>query len=123
MTAISAPTVDMLPNMRNVERELGRRRCRQHRTTQAARTRPFTWSEIEAKFDKLAAGNATEKSRQKIKNAVRSLENIQVSDLMKVAWGVAGPHCDLAGRRPVSTGEQGMATFRYGGITPLDEPA
>jgi 2-methylcitrate dehydratase len=46
--------------------------------------RPFTWSEIEAKFDKLAAGNATEKSRQKIKNAVRSLENIQVSDLMKV---------------------------------------
>jgi 2-methylcitrate dehydratase len=38
--------------------------------------RPFTWSEIEAKFDKLAAGNATEKSRQKIKNAVRSFEDI-----------------------------------------------
>jgi len=31
----------------------------------------------------MAAGNATEKSRQKIKDAVRSLENIQVSDLMK----------------------------------------
>jgi len=49
-----------------------------------ASNRPFTWAEIEAKFDKLAAGHATEKSRQEIKNAVRSLENIQVSDLMKV---------------------------------------
>jgi 2-methylcitrate dehydratase PrpD len=49
-----------------------------------ASNRPFTWAEIEAKFDKLAAGHATEKSRQRIKDAVRSLENIQVSDLMKV---------------------------------------
>jgi 2-methylcitrate dehydratase len=49
-----------------------------------APTRPFTWEEIEAKFDKLAGSHATEKSRQEIKNAVRSLENIQVSDLMKV---------------------------------------
>ena len=49
-----------------------------------APARPFTWEQIEAKFDKLAAGNATEESRQKIKNAVRSLENIQVSDLMKI---------------------------------------
>ena len=49
-----------------------------------APTRPFTWKEIDAKFDKLAAGHATEKSREKIKNAVRSLEDIQVSDLMEV---------------------------------------
>jgi hypothetical protein len=49
-----------------------------------AATRPFTWKEIEAKFDKLAADHATEKSREEIKNAVRSLEDIQVSDLMKV---------------------------------------
>jgi 2-methylcitrate dehydratase len=49
-----------------------------------APTRPFTWKEIEVKFDKLAAGHATEKSREKIKNAVRSLEVIQVSDLMEV---------------------------------------
>ncbi|MGA7317761.1 MAG: MmgE/PrpD family protein [Silvibacterium sp.] len=49
-----------------------------------ASNRPFTWDEIEAKFDRLTAGHATEKSRQKIKDAVRSLENIQVSDLMKV---------------------------------------
>jgi 2-methylcitrate dehydratase len=46
--------------------------------------RPFSWNEIDAKFDKLAAGHATEKSREKIKNAVRSLENIQISDLMKM---------------------------------------
>ena len=49
-----------------------------------ASNRPFTWAEIEAKFDKLATGHATEKSRQRIKDAVRSLENIQVSDLMQV---------------------------------------
>lgn len=46
--------------------------------------RPFSWKEIDAKFDKLAAGRATEKSRQQIKDAVRSLENIQVSDLMNM---------------------------------------
>jgi len=41
-------------------------------------------AEVPTKSDKLAAGNATEKSRQKIKNVARSLENIEVSDLMKV---------------------------------------
>jgi 2-methylcitrate dehydratase len=49
-----------------------------------APTQPFTWEEVEAKFDKLAAGHATEKSRQKVKNAVHSLEDIQLSDLMKI---------------------------------------
>jgi 2-methylcitrate dehydratase len=44
-------------------------------------TRPFSWKEIDAKFDKLAAGHATATSRQKIKDAVRLLEDIQVSDL------------------------------------------
>jgi 2-methylcitrate dehydratase len=53
-----------------------------------APTRPFTWEEVEAKFDKLAAGHANEKSREKIKNAVRSLEDIQVSDLTKVVSAV-----------------------------------
>jgi 2-methylcitrate dehydratase len=46
--------------------------------------RPFTWKEIEAKFDKLAAGHTDEKVRQEIKRAVGSLENIQVSDLMNL---------------------------------------
>jgi 2-methylcitrate dehydratase PrpD len=50
-----------------------------------APTQPFTWEEIEAKFDKLTAGNATEESRQKVKSAVRSLEDIQVSDLLSLA--------------------------------------
>jgi len=40
--------------------------------------------EVAAKFDKLAAGHASEKLRENIKNAVRSLEGIQVSDLMEV---------------------------------------
>ena len=47
-------------------------------------TRPFTWEQIEAKFDKLAAGRADEKLCQEIKRAVRSLENIQVKDFMKL---------------------------------------
>jgi len=49
-----------------------------------APTRPFSWMEVAAKFDKLAAGHASEKLRENIKNAVRSLEGIQVSDLMEV---------------------------------------
>jgi 2-methylcitrate dehydratase len=46
--------------------------------------RPFTWEEVEKKFDNQAAGHATEKSRQKINDAVRSLEEIQISDLMRM---------------------------------------
>jgi 2-methylcitrate dehydratase PrpD len=46
--------------------------------------RPFTWKEIEAKFDKLAGSHADEKLRQEIKRAVRSLENIHVSDLVNL---------------------------------------
>jgi 2-methylcitrate dehydratase len=47
-------------------------------------TRPFTWDEIGAKFDKLVAGRADEGLCREIKDAVRSLENIQVKDLMKL---------------------------------------
>jgi 2-methylcitrate dehydratase len=49
-----------------------------------AANRPFTWKDVETKFDKLAAGHASERSRQQIKNAVRSLEDIEASDLMRV---------------------------------------
>jgi 2-methylcitrate dehydratase len=49
-----------------------------------ASNRPFTWAEVEAKFDKLSSSNSTAKSRQAIKNAVRSLEDIQVSELTRV---------------------------------------
>ena len=47
-------------------------------------TRPFTWDEIGAKFDRLVAGRVDEGLCREIKDAVRSLENIQVKDLMKL---------------------------------------
>jgi 2-methylcitrate dehydratase len=47
-------------------------------------TRPFTWEEISAKFDKLVTGSVGAQSSREIKNAVRSLETIEVSDLTKL---------------------------------------
>ena len=47
-------------------------------------SQPFTWNEIEAKFDKLATDHTTAKSRRDIKDAVRSLETIRVADLTKL---------------------------------------
>ena len=40
-------------------------------------------AQVEAKFDKLSSSNSTAKSRQAIKNAVRSLEDIQTSELTR----------------------------------------
>ena len=54
-------------------------------------TRPFTWEEIEAKFDDLTVGRADERLRSEIKAAVRSLENIPVSDLMRLLSHVNAP--------------------------------
>jgi 2-methylcitrate dehydratase len=48
-----------------------------------ASNQPFTWAQVEAKFDKLSSSNSTAKSRQAIKNAVRSLEDIQTSELTR----------------------------------------
>jgi 2-methylcitrate dehydratase len=50
-------------------------------------TRPFTWEEISAKFDKLVTGHVGDQLSRDIKNAVRSLEYIQVSDLTKLLRG------------------------------------
>jgi 2-methylcitrate dehydratase len=47
-------------------------------------TRPFTWEEISAKFDKLVTGHVGAHLGRDIKNAVRSLEDVQVSDLTKL---------------------------------------
>jgi 2-methylcitrate dehydratase len=44
-------------------------------------TRPFTWEEISAKFDKLVTGHVGALLSRDIKVAVRSLEHIQVRDL------------------------------------------
>ena len=53
-------------------------------------TRPFTWDEVGAKFDKLVGGRAGEGLRKDIKAAVASLESIQVKDLMKLLGQVKG---------------------------------
>jgi 2-methylcitrate dehydratase len=47
-------------------------------------TRPFTWEEIGAKFDKLTTGRVGTQLSRDIKDAVRSLEKIEVSDLTKL---------------------------------------
>src|SRR5271154_4737698 len=45
---------------------------------------PFTWEDSVEKFDNLMAGRVDEGLCQEIKDAIRSLENIQVRDLMKL---------------------------------------
>ena len=45
---------------------------------------PFTWEDSVEKFDRLVAGRADESVSREIKDAVRSLENIQVRGLMKL---------------------------------------
>ena len=47
-------------------------------------TRPFTREDVDAKFDRLAAGRADDALGRDIKAAVRALESIQVKDLMKL---------------------------------------
>jgi 2-methylcitrate dehydratase len=51
---------------------------------------PFTWEESVEKFDNLVAGRADDGLCREIKDAVRSLENIQVRDLMKLLGRVKG---------------------------------
>lgn len=53
-------------------------------------TKAFTWDEIAAKFDKLVVGRADHGLATEIKAAVRSLETIQVKDLMKLLGHVTG---------------------------------
>jgi 2-methylcitrate dehydratase len=45
---------------------------------------PFTWEDSVEKFDKLVAGRVDEGLCREIKDAVRSLENLQARDLMKL---------------------------------------
>ena len=56
----------------------------------SVKLRPFTWEESVEKFDRLAAGHADEGRCREIKDAVHSLENIQVADLMTVLGRVKG---------------------------------
>src|SRR5271168_2084051 len=45
---------------------------------------PFTWEDAVQKFDRLVAGHIDEGLSREIKDAVHSVENIQVRDLMKL---------------------------------------
>jgi 2-methylcitrate dehydratase len=47
-------------------------------------SRPFTWEDSVEKFDRLVAGRVDEGLCREIKDAVRSLESIQVRDLMQL---------------------------------------
>src|SRR5271155_3767648 len=49
---------------------------------------PFTWDDSVKKFDRLVAGRVDEGLGGEIKDAVRSLESIQVKDLMKLLGSV-----------------------------------
>jgi 2-methylcitrate dehydratase len=51
-------------------------------------TRPFSWQDIDAKFDKLVVGHVGAQVSQDIKNAVHSLEDLQVSDLTKLLGAI-----------------------------------
>jgi 2-methylcitrate dehydratase len=51
---------------------------------------PFTWEDSVAKFDRLVAGRVDEGLCREIKDAVHSLESIQVADLMASVGRVKG---------------------------------
>src|ERR1700735_2944783 len=53
-------------------------------------SRPFTWEDSVEKFDRLVAGRVDEGLCRKIKDAVHSLESIQVADLMALLGRVKG---------------------------------
>jgi 2-methylcitrate dehydratase len=61
---------------------------------------PFTWEDSVKKFDRLVVGRADDGVSRAIKDAVRSLETIQVADLMQLLGRVKAPTGDaeIAGR-------------------------
>src|SRR5580658_6152658 len=55
-------------------------------------SRPFTWEESVEKFDRLVAGRVDKGLSGEIKDAARTVENIQVKDLMKLLGSVKTGH-------------------------------
>jgi 2-methylcitrate dehydratase len=53
---------------------------------------PFTWEDAVHKFDTLVAGRVDEGLSGEIKDAARTVENIQVKDLMKLLGSVKTGH-------------------------------
>jgi len=51
---------------------------------------PFTWKESVEKFERLVAGRTDDMLCREIKDAIRSLESIQVSDVMQLLGRVKG---------------------------------
>src|SRR5258706_6618211 len=51
-------------------------------------SRPFTWEDAVEKFDTLVAGRISEGLSREIKDAVHSVENVQVRDLMELLGAV-----------------------------------
>jgi len=54
------------------------------KTTPAFLSNPFTWEDSVEKFDQLVAGRVDDVQCREIKDAVHSLEGIQVRDLMEL---------------------------------------
>jgi 2-methylcitrate dehydratase len=52
---------------------------------------PFTWQDAVEKFDRLVAGRVEESLSGEIKDAVRSLESVQIADLMQLLGSVKAP--------------------------------
>jgi 2-methylcitrate dehydratase len=71
---------------------------------------PFTWEDAVQKFDRLVAGHIDEGLSREIKDAVHSVENIQVRDLMKLLGTVTAGHATLASsnaaEKPQKTGRK-----------------
>jgi 2-methylcitrate dehydratase len=57
---------------------------------------PFTWEDVVEKFDRLVAGRIDEGLSREIKDAVHSVEKIQVRDLMKLLGSVKARHGTLS---------------------------
>jgi 2-methylcitrate dehydratase len=70
---------------------------------------PFTWEDSVEKFDRLVAGRVDEGLSREIKDAVRSLENIQVRDLTKLLGSV---RVESAGT-PVQAKERPPGNFQF----------
>ena len=57
---------------------------------------PFTWGDAVQKFDTLVTGRISEGLSREIKDAVHSVENVQVRDLMELLGAVKVGHAALA---------------------------
>jgi 2-methylcitrate dehydratase len=57
---------------------------------------PFTWEDAVQKFDGLVDGRIDEGLSREIKDAVHSVENVQVTDLMNLLGTVKAGHATLA---------------------------